>query len=98
MRARTVAIVSPTSPTYNASTVLELKDPPGVVVIDRAGGTVMSIPEPRKPTELRRLAGGTHFQITAADDGAVWVLSTARQTPRLTFIPPPALADRGGVR
>jgi hypothetical protein len=94
-------ITSPVAITASAdgnSILVANHDPPGVVVIDREQGTVTTVPAPREPSALRRLSRGKQFQITGADEGATYVLSTQRRTPRLTFIPAPARADQGGAR
>jgi hypothetical protein len=73
-------------------------DPPGVVVIDRESRSASAVSTPRAPSALSRLSAGNQFQLTGADEGAIYVLSMERQAPRLTFIPPPAMADQGGAQ
>ena len=69
-----------------------------VTILDRAHGSVSSLPCGCVPTGLFRLSGTATFRLTEPSGAPMWVLDASGTEPRIVAIPPGAPADNGGAQ
>jgi hypothetical protein len=71
-----------------------------LTILDRARGSVLSLPCGCAPTGLFRLSGTATFRLTEPSHAPMWVLDASGADPRSVAIPPaspaPPAVDKGG--
>jgi hypothetical protein len=71
-----------------------------LTILDRARGSVLSLPCGCAPTGLFRLSGTATFRLTEPSHAPMWVLDASGADPRIVAIPPaspaPPAVDKGG--